>query len=93
MDWTRIETSWGHFRGRIRNKWRRLTDEDLEVIAGRRDRLERKIHERYGFAQEHIRKEVDDWTRWQRFESGQERAPLELARPSGQKPSGAKARR
>ena len=43
----------------------KLTEDDLTVINGRRDRLEDKIQQRYGFALEHVRKEVDDWMRWQ----------------------------
>jgi uncharacterized protein YjbJ (UPF0337 family) len=80
MDWDRIEASWDLFKGRVRKKWRRLTDQDLEAIAGRRDRLESKIHERYGFAEEHIRKTVDDWSRWQTFDVSSERAPLALVK-------------
>jgi uncharacterized protein YjbJ (UPF0337 family) len=92
MDQNRMKKSWDLFKGRVRKKWRRLTDEDLEAIAGRRDHLEGKIHERYGFAQEHIRKEVDDWSRWQTFETGPERVPLTLARRGEQKQSGIRAR-
>jgi hypothetical protein len=35
------------------------------MINGRRDRLESKIQQRYGFAKDHVSKEVDDWFRWQ----------------------------
>jgi len=82
MDWNRIEGSWTLFKDRVRRKWCRLRDEDLETIAGRRDQLESKIQERYGFAEEHIRKEVDEWSRWQTFDKGPERAPLIMAKRS-----------
>lgn len=88
MDWSRIEGSWNLFKGRVRKKWRRLTDQDLEAIAGRRDRLENKLHERYGFAEEHIRKAVDDWSRWQTLEIGPERAPLALVKRDRKNKSG-----
>ena len=42
-----------------------LTEDDLNSINGRRERLEDTIHKRYGFAADHVRKEVDDWLRWQ----------------------------
>lgn len=42
-----------------------FSDEDLDAINGRRERLEDKIHEHYGFAFDHVRKEVDDWLQWQ----------------------------
>jgi uncharacterized protein YjbJ (UPF0337 family) len=39
----------------------RLTDDDLDVIAGKRDQLEGKIQERYGKANDEARREIDDW--------------------------------
>jgi uncharacterized protein YjbJ (UPF0337 family) len=65
MDWTVIERMWTQAKGRIQSKWDKLTREDLELIAGRRDRLETKIQHLYGFSPDHVRKEVDDWLRWQ----------------------------
>jgi uncharacterized protein YjbJ (UPF0337 family) len=65
MHWESIEGRWKLAKGRVKEKWSRLTDDDLNVIDGRRDRLEGKIQQRYGFAIEHVRKEVDDWVRWQ----------------------------
>lgn len=88
MDWNRIEGSWSLFKGRVQKKWCRLTDQDLEAIAGQRDRLESKIQERYGFAEEHIRKAVDDWSRWQTFQIGPERAPLALVKQVRKNKSG-----
>jgi len=65
MDWQQIEENWARFKQTIREKWGKLTEDDLEAIAGRRKRLEETLHERYGFAPDHVRKEVDDWLRWQ----------------------------
>jgi uncharacterized protein YjbJ (UPF0337 family) len=65
MDWTMIERMWRQAKGRIQSKWDKLTNEDLELIAGRRERLEAKIRHLYGFSPEHVSKEVDDWLRWQ----------------------------
>ena len=59
--------SWDFFKTRVREKWGKLSEDDLETIAGHRGRLEDKIHERYGFAIEHVRKKVADWSRWQSF--------------------------
>ena len=65
MDWDSIEGMWKQAKDKVKEKWDKLTDEDLDVIEGRRDRLEGKIQQRYGFAIDHVRKEVDDWVRWQ----------------------------
>jgi uncharacterized protein YjbJ (UPF0337 family) len=61
MNWDRVEGNWKQFKGKVKEKWGNLTDEDLTVINGRRDQLEGKIQERYGQAKDKVRKEVDDW--------------------------------
>ena len=63
MDWNRVEGNWKQFTGRVKEKWGRLTDDDLTVINGRRDQLEGKIQERYGIAKDQVRNDVDTWLR------------------------------
>ena len=59
--WARIAGNWKQFRDEIRHKWGKLTDEDLIGINGRRKHFEGKIQERYGYAEDRVRKDVDDW--------------------------------
>jgi len=59
--WDRIARNWKQFRDEIKHKWGKLTDEDLIAINGRRKRFEGKIQERYGYAEDRVRKDVDDW--------------------------------
>jgi len=61
MDWDRIEGNWKQTKGKVREKWAQLTNDDLEQINGRREQLEGKIQERYGTAKDAVRKDVDDW--------------------------------
>jgi uncharacterized protein YjbJ (UPF0337 family) len=63
MDWDRVEGDWKQMKGKAKEKWGKLTDDDLTSIAGRRDQLEGKIQERYGYAKDQVRKEIDDWYR------------------------------
>jgi uncharacterized protein YjbJ (UPF0337 family) len=63
MDWNRIEGNWKQFKGSAKEKWGKLTDDDLNVIEGRREQLEGKLQQRYGFAKDQIHKDVDDWFR------------------------------
>ena len=63
MDWNRVEGNWKQFKGAAKEKWGKLTDDDLNVIEGRREQLEGKLQQRYGFAKDQIRKDVDDWFR------------------------------
>jgi len=61
MSWDRIEGSWKQVRGKIREQWGKLTDDDLDVIAGRRDMLLGKLQEKYGIAQEEADRQVRDF--------------------------------
>ena len=61
MDWNRLEGSWKQSKGKIKEKWGQLTDDDLTQINGRRDQLEGKLQERYGLAKDRARKDVEDW--------------------------------
>jgi uncharacterized protein YjbJ (UPF0337 family) len=61
MDWNRVEGNWKQLKGKVKEKWGKLTDDDLTAINGRRDQLEGKIQERYGYAKDQVRKDVDDW--------------------------------
>ena len=59
MDWNQVEGNWRQLRGSAKAQWAKLTDADLMQIEGRREQLEGKIQERYGY----VRKELDDWFR------------------------------
>ena len=48
-------------KGKVKEKSGNLTDDDLDKIAGRRDRLEGKIQERYGIAKDQAKKDIDTW--------------------------------
>jgi uncharacterized protein YjbJ (UPF0337 family) len=61
MDWDRIEGNWKQFKGQVKEQWGKLTDDEIDEIAGRRDQLEGKIQERYGIAKDQVRKDVDTW--------------------------------
>ncbi|MBZ5595310.1 MAG: CsbD family protein [Acidobacteriia bacterium] len=61
MNWEQLEGSWKQLRGTVRQKWGKLTDNDVEYIAGKRDRLAGKLQERYGLAKEEAEKKADEW--------------------------------
>ena len=65
MDWNRVEGNWKQLKGKIKEQWGNLTDDDLDKIAGKREQLEGKIQERYGITKDAARKDVDDWTKRQ----------------------------
>jgi len=63
MDWNRVEGNWKQLKGRAKQQWGKLTDDDLAMIHGRREELAGKIQERYGLATEAAQKQVDEWAK------------------------------
>jgi uncharacterized protein YjbJ (UPF0337 family) len=59
MNWDQIEGNWKQYTGAVKEKWGKLTDDDLTVIAGKRMQLAGKLQERYGYAKEQAHKELD----------------------------------
>jgi uncharacterized protein YjbJ (UPF0337 family) len=48
MNWALIEGNWIQFQGYVRERWDRLTDDHIDTIAGKRDRLAGTIQNAYG---------------------------------------------
>lgn len=61
MNWDLVEGKWKQMKGQIREKWGNLTDDDLEMIAGKRDQLIGRLQVRYGIAKEEAAKQVDEF--------------------------------
>jgi uncharacterized protein YjbJ (UPF0337 family) len=61
MNWDQIEGKWKQAKGSIKQKWGKLTDDDLDVIAGKKDQLIGKIQERYGISREEAQKQVESY--------------------------------
>jgi uncharacterized protein YjbJ (UPF0337 family) len=69
MNWDQIEGKWKQFRGAARKHWGQLTDDDLTMIAGSREKFIGKLQERYGLVREEAQKRADEWARTLREES------------------------
>jgi uncharacterized protein YjbJ (UPF0337 family) len=61
MNWDRVEGNWKQLKGKAQEQWGRLSNDDLDVIAGKRDQLAGRIQERYGLARDEAEKQVDKW--------------------------------
>ncbi len=59
MNWDQLQGQWKQSKGKVREKWGQLTDDDLEVIAGKRDQLVGRIQQRYGVAREEAENQAD----------------------------------
>lgn len=63
MNSDRIEGNWKQLKGKIKEQWGKLTDDELDVIEGHREQLAGKIQERYGIARDEAERQVKDWER------------------------------
>jgi len=54
-----IEGKWKQIRGEVKKWWGQLTDDDLDTVAGNKDKLIGKLQERYGYAKEKAQEEVE----------------------------------
>ena len=61
MNKDRAEGNWKQFKGKVQQKWGKLTDDELDTMEGRREELEGKIQEKYGLAREAAKSQVDDF--------------------------------
>ncbi|MCC6587700.1 MAG: CsbD family protein [Bryobacterales bacterium] len=61
MNWDRVEGKWKQMTGTVKEKWGKLTDDDLDMIDGRREYLVGKLQERYGIAKDEAERQADDW--------------------------------
>ncbi len=61
MNWDQIAGNWKQMKGRAKEQWARLTDDDLTLINGKRDQLIGRVQERYGIAKEDAERQVKDW--------------------------------
>jgi uncharacterized protein YjbJ (UPF0337 family) len=73
MNWDIVEGNWKQFKGKAKEQWGKLTDDDLDVIAGKRDQLAGRVQEAYGVSKDEAEKQIRD------FETAQGLAPVKLA--------------
>ena len=64
-----LKGQWTQIKGRVREQWGKLTDDDLDRIQGKSEQLIGRLQERYGWAKEDAQREVDNWFKGQRFDS------------------------
>lgn len=61
MNWDRVEGSWKQVKGQAQAQWGKLTNDDLDVIEGRREELSGRIQQRYGYAKDKAETEINSW--------------------------------
>jgi uncharacterized protein YjbJ (UPF0337 family) len=58
MNWNEVEGQWNQLRGKVREKYGKLTDDDYQTIAGKKDHFIGKLQERYGMSREQAEQEL-----------------------------------
>jgi uncharacterized protein YjbJ (UPF0337 family) len=65
MNWDIVKGDWKQFRGKVKEAWGRLTDHDLDVVAGKRDQLVGLVQKQYGLARDEAERQVERFERSQ----------------------------
>jgi uncharacterized protein YjbJ (UPF0337 family) len=63
MNSDQLQGKWKQMKGSIKERWGKLTDDDVDIINGKNDQLVGRIQERYGIAKEEAQRQVDEWMR------------------------------
>ena len=61
MNEDRIQGNWKQFKGKSKEQWGKITDDDFDVIDGKREQMLGKIQERQGIAKDEAEKQLDAW--------------------------------
>jgi len=69
MNWNEMERKWKQIQSSVKERWTKLTDDDLDIIAGKREGLVGKLQERYGITREAAQQDADGWLRTMKVES------------------------
>ena len=64
MNWDQVKGKWKQFAGEAKQRWGRLTDDDVMVIDGSREKLIGTLQEKYGLAREECERQVDEFSEW-----------------------------
>lgn len=58
MNWNQVEGDWKQFKGKVKERWGKLTDDELDTINGKKEHLLGKIQERYGIAKNEVEEQL-----------------------------------
>jgi uncharacterized protein YjbJ (UPF0337 family) len=63
MNWDQVQGKWKQYKGQAKEKWGKLTDDDLDVVDGKRQQLVGRIQERYGIAKDAAEQQADEFVK------------------------------
>lgn len=69
MNWDRVQGNWKQFKGKVKERWGKITDDQLDVIGGKREQLAGRVQEVYGLSKDEAEQQISafedshrDWT-------------------------------
>ena len=63
MNSDQLQGKWKEMKGSVKERWGKLTDDDISTVNGQTDQLVGRIQQRYGLAKEDAHRQVDEWIR------------------------------
>ena len=61
MNWDTMKGDWKQIKGKMREKWGELTDDELDQVKGRREQFEGLLQKKFGMAKDEIKRQVDEF--------------------------------
>ncbi len=61
MNWDRVEGNWKQFKGKVKEQWGKLTDDQLDIIGGKREQLAGRVQEVYGVTKDEAERQISDF--------------------------------
>lgn len=75
MNWDQVSGNWKELKGKLRVKWAKLTDDDLDNIAGKKDILLGRLQQRYGYQKDRAQAELDTFLEQMQASPGSSKPP------------------
>lgn len=66
MNWDIVEGKWKQLKGEVQNQWGKLTDDEVDLIQGNREKFVGLVQERYGIAKDEAERQIDDFAKRQK---------------------------
>ncbi len=63
MNWEQVEGHWKQLKGTVKKKWGELTDDEIDIVEGKREDLIGQLQAKYGYTKEKAEEEADAWAR------------------------------
>ncbi len=61
MEWQHVESNWPECKGKVKLNWQAISEQQLEMIAGNRERLVGVIGHAYGLSQHQVEQQLTNW--------------------------------